>query len=174
MARSRTFRPRSSSRPNRSWGGLAFATYTTVGAASKVLLGSLTLSNPGIDETHLRTVGVLSVRSDQKVASEDMLGAIGMILVSDQALATGITAIPGPTTDIADDGWLFYQPIVQTFEFVSSVGFDSQGAVQYHFDSKGKRIVHDGVSIALVAQNSGSTGWAVGVVLRTLSQVTGT
>jgi len=39
------------------------------------------------------------VRSDQFVATEGYEIAIGMAVVSDQALAIGVTAVPTPFTD---------------------------------------------------------------------------
>ncbi len=128
----------------------------------------------GIDETHLRTVGLLSIRSDQVAASEQQDGAIGMILATDQALSVGITAVPHPITDADDDGWILYQPFSQAILVGDATGFNSHGAVQYHFDTKAKRIIHDGSAIALVLQNSSSTGIIFSIIMRTLTMVRGT
>ena len=161
--------------PNRAWAGVVSTGFTTVAANTKVLLGFLSLSNPNIDETVLRTVGVLGVMSDQVAATEDIIGAVGMILVSDTAFAAGVASIPGPVTDVADDGWFLYIPIVQAFGFASAVGIDGSFAIQYAFDSKVKRRVEEGQTGAIVVENSSASfGFQVAFVLRLLSMVTGT
>ncbi len=100
------------SNPNRAWAGTV-DTENAFGGGSKILLGSFSLSNPNIDETILRTVGVLSIRSDQIAAPEEQVGAFGMIKVTDLAIAAGAASIPGPVTDIGDDGWFVHVPFAQ-------------------------------------------------------------
>ncbi len=56
---------------NRSWSSLVNTGTSNIATDTKVLLGSFSLSNPGIDETILRTVGSISVSSDQTAASEN-------------------------------------------------------------------------------------------------------
>ncbi len=163
------------STPNRSWTGSFSATTATVGAASKVLLGSFSLSNSNIDETVLRTVGVISIQSDQVAADELQIGAFGLIIVSDLAVAAGAASIPGPITDRADDGWFVYVPFCQSLEFISAVGVLPDMATQYQFDSKAKRKIAEGQNIAIMVENANSAGaFAIMNVFRMLSQVTGT
>ena len=162
---------RRTSTPNRSWSGSSFGSQTIAGNTA-VLLGTFTLSNPGIDETVLRTLGSFNVRSDQNVATEVQQGAIGMIVVSDQAVSVGITAIPHPVTDIADDGWFLFAPISQSLQFSDATGVNY--APRYDFDSKAKRVTHDGQSIAIVVENSTTQGFSLSMVLRMLSMVRGT
>jgi len=160
--------------PNRSWAGISIAP-VAVAASTKVVLATFALDNAGIDQTFIRNVGVALLRSDQAAASENQRGAFGMIVVSDRAAAVGATAIPGPITDIDDDGWLLYVPINQRFEFSSAVGFDPTGGIQYHFDSKAKRIVHDGQSVALIVENADSSfAFTVSMIFWTLTMVRGT
>ena len=123
MARFRNQRQfQRSSRPNRGWAASNPAVTVAVPPASKVLLASLVLDNDGIDETILRNVGVVGIASDQVAANEFQFGAVGMCLVTDTALALGITAIPDPVTNGDDDIWMFYQSFVQNLQFLSSVG----------------------------------------------------
>ena len=162
-----------SARPNRSWTGLVSATTVTVPAASKVLIASFVLSNPGIDETVLRTLGILYVQSDQGAGSELQMGAFGLLKVTDTALAVGITAIPDPVSEVADDNWFVYVPIQQHLVFASAVG-QIMGE-RYEFDSKAKRVLEIGESIAVVAANAHAThGFNISVGFRMLSQVRGT
>jgi len=170
----RSFR-RTRSTPNRTWAGINAATYTNVPAASKVLLGSFTLNNTGIDETVLRTVGSISIKSDQAAASEDQIGAFGLYVVSSRALAIGLTAIPGPVTNASEDGWFVWQGFAQTLEFVSAVGVEPGMATTYHFDSKAKRVVGTGMGIAIMVENiHASHAFDIAVPLRLLSMVRGT
>ena len=162
-----------SSRPNRSWTGLV-ASATIVPTSTKVLLGTFVLSNPGIDETVLRSVGQISVSTDNDGASEQQVGAWGMCIVSDVALAIGITALPSPVSEISDDFWFVHQTIVQRTEFITAAGFHPNVSRNYEFDSKAKRKLEDGSVIVLVAENSGPHGFQMACGLRLLSQVSGT
>jgi len=170
MPRQRNFKKSPS---NKSWAGLQTNDITIAGS-TKVLLGSFVLSNAGIDETMLRTVGTLGISPDQSATSEVQIGALGLIVVTDRAAAVGITAIPGPITDIDDDGWFLYIPIVQAFRAGDSTGNTPDWATQYHFDSKAKRIVSDGQQIAMVIENATAFGMKASIVMRTLSMVRGT
>ncbi len=131
---------------------------TVVPAASKVLLTTLTLSNPGIGETIRRTRGSFLWDSDQAVADEDYMGAFGLIVVSDLAVAAGVASIPGPVTDANDDGWFVWEPMLSTFEFASVVGFESSSGLHGTFDSKAMRKVEEGFSIAIVVENASADG----------------
>ncbi len=162
-------------RPNRSWSGFTNTGPISVAASTKVLLGSFSLSNPSIDETILRNVGTLAVQSDNFGADEVQIGAFGMIVVTDIAIAAGAASIPGPITNFGDDGWFVYVPIVQGVEFLSAVGVNPDAWHQYDFDSKAKRIVSEGQNLALMVENASSSfAFEVMAVFRTLSQVRGT
>ena len=164
---------RSTHRPNRSWAGSHSAAFVTVAAATKVLLGAFSLSNPNIDETILRTVGIISVTSDQTAGSEQQVGAFGLIVVSDLAIAAGAASIPSPITDIQDDGWFAYVPFASQLLVASAVGWNN--SVQYHFDSKAKRRIEEGTQVAIMVENAHAThAFIVGNVFRMLSQVSGT
>ena len=172
MAARRGFRR--SSGPTRIWTGTGASVYTNVPAATKVLLGSFT-STANIDETVLRCVGAFSVRSDQAAASEDQLGAFGLCVVTDRAIAIGFSAVPGPVTNIADDVWSTYMTIAQSFEFVSAVGVRPDMAHLYNFDSKAKRKIPDGYSLAVVVENAHAThGFDIALTVRVLSMIPGT
>ena len=129
------------------------------------------LSNPGIDETILRVVGGLWITSDQTGAAEEQVGACGMIVVSDRAITTGITAIPDPVTEIGDDGWFLYVPFAQS----SARALTGLMGYWYPFDSKAKRIITDGFSVAVVIANASSVHvLQFALSFRFLTQVRGT
>ncbi len=128
-------------------------------ANSKVLLTSVVLSNPGIGETVRRTRGLISIMSDQQTVVEEQVGAFGMVVVTDLALAAGAASIPGPGTDASDDGWFVWVPFVQASE--GNVGVaDPPGlpvSQRYEFDSKAMRRVEEGFVIAIMVENVHAT-----------------
>ena len=164
----------SRSRPNRTWTSNVESTFTTIAAGTKVLMSFFVPSNAGIDETVLRTVGVLSVKSDQAAVSEDQIGAFGMIVVNSRATIAGAASLPGPVTDAFDDGWFIYQSFCQSFLFNSAIGVNPDMATHYIIDSKAKRRVESGSDIVVMVENAHAThGISVGLNLRMLSMVTG-
>ena len=177
MTRQRRSFPTSQRRrtPNRSWTGNAPATFTTIPASSKVLLATIVLSNADIDETILRVVGGISVKSDQKAGDEFQLGAFGMIRVTNLAVTAGIASIPDPVTDINDDGWFVYVPFAQSNIFLDATGYDSISDRWYAFDSRAKRKIEEGTTVAVVAANAHATmGLQLAPSYRFLTMVTGT
>ena len=175
MARRIQRRFQNQRRPNRDWSAINETVFTTVAAATKVILASFVLKNPGIDETILRSVGSLAVASDQVATTEDYMGAFGMIIVTDTALAAGVVSIPGPVTDGDDDGWFTYVGFSQRFTFITGAGFHPAAATMLPIDSKAKRVLEEGQSVALVVENaSATTGFIAALNLRILAQVRGT
>ncbi len=168
----RQFPKRSS---NKSWAGAVDMANGIAGASTKVLLGSISASVATIDETILRTVGIVTVKSDQGIATEDYSGAFGMMVVNDRAITAGAASIPGPITDIGDDGWFVYVPFANDFLFLDGTGFEDRRSTVLNFDSKAKRVVEDGFSIALMVESTAaSEGFVLSVILRVLSMIKGT
>ena len=144
-------------------------TQTSVTGSNKVLLGSFILSNPPLGETILRTRIRLDVTSDQAAAAEFMVGAFGLIVVTDRAIASGAAAIPGPATDGGDDGWFVHQSINQSHALAGG------GVRTYDIDSKAMRKVEDGGEIAIMVQNAGlaaSGGFLITTSVRLLAKLT--
>ena len=154
---------------NKSWVGLN-EELITIPAGSKQLIGTFVHTNTGIDETVLRTVGQLSIRSVGDFGY--FQGAFGMILVSNTAVAEGISAIPSPLFDISDDGWFIFQFCHSDEVFGPN---DELNGEIYNFDSKAKRVIHDGQSIALVYESSADSNTVrLSIITRLLSMVRGT
>ena len=176
MARRFTRTSRTSrSRPNRSWAGTIVTSAFAVAANSKVQIANLELSNQGIDETILRTHGILTIQSDQLSTSESQIGAFGMIIVTDLAATAGAASIPGPVTNVDDDSWFVHQMINQRMEFASTIGLYPDYGVQYMLDSKAKRVLESGNQISIMIENAhASHGFNGQLTLRVLTQVTGT
>jgi len=144
------------------WLGIA-ATDTALGAATTAAIinsapaGVLALR----PFTIVRTRGLLNVRSDQISADETFGAALGFSVVSDQALAIGVTAVPTPVTDQGSDMFFVYEEVLGKFSFITGVGFQSGGADQCrYYDSKAMRKVNDNqdISFAIESQSVVSSG----------------
>ncbi len=160
---------RFSSRKGTNWARGSHGSDTIAAGPTKALLLTLVLSNPGITETIVRTRGRIFVQSDQSAAVEDQVGAFGMMVVNDLALAAGAASIPGPFTDRNDDGWFVWFPIMQR-GVISTTG--GNNFVGYDYDSKAKRRTEEGFGIAVMAENASTThGLAITGLFSLLSVV---
>ncbi len=110
--------------------------------------------------TIVRTRGLLSLASDQTAAAERQRVGFGISVVSDQASAIGITAVPTPITDMGSDLWLEYQLLYYEMDPTNSMGPQFQ---TYVIDSKAMRRVDISQDVFVSAEQ----GAAVGGVLQT-------
>ncbi len=155
-----------------TWSRFVPAVLTTVPAASKVLLLTLSLNNAGIGETVRRTRGRAYFVSDQAaVPNEIQLGAFGFTVVSDVAAAVGITAIPGPVTEKDDDGWYVWESILGQGSN-GQAGQTSEVGTVIEFDSKAMRRIEEGYLVAIVVENAHATqGFVFGLSISSLSSL---
>ncbi len=70
--------------------------------------------------TVVRTRGMIGIRTDQVAATEDQAASFGYAIVSDQAVAIGVTAVPTPVTDRSSDAWFVYEDILADINSVGS------------------------------------------------------
>jgi len=105
--------------------------------------------------TVVRTRGLVYVRSDQTANTETPFGAFGLAVVSEQASAIGVTAVPTPITDESSDLWFLYQFVATGLQVSSAVGIPGPANV-YEFDSKAMRKVEDGQDVISVFENGSS------------------
>ena len=149
-------------------------TYTTLAAGAKLLALVLTPTSAqaaGINApfTIVRTRGLLSVRTDQTVATESIIGAIGIAIVNETAAALGVTAIPGSMSEPSWDGWFVHQMFIETWRFLTSAGFESRDSIQIPIDSKAMRKVQsDETMIVVIEGGSQGAGMQVAVNIRSL------
>ena len=150
------------------WLGGSFVRSTLVGAASALVTSLNAAALAQRPFTIVRTRGFLHYRSDQEVASENYSGSYGAAVVSDQAVAIGVTAIPTPVTDSESDLWHLYEAFGKRFALGSGVAFTDVGD-RIEIDSKAMRKVEEGQDIVDVVEGSGlSTGIIVLSFNRTL------
>ena len=121
-----------------------------ISAATALLDSTFVFGQP---ETIIRVRGLLTIQSDQEAASEQPFGAVGLCVVSDQATAIGVTALPTPYNDAESDLWMMHRfwacPIVAP----TAVGITNV-AVQYEFDSKAMRKITEDETLCLVIENA--------------------
>jgi len=104
--------------------------------------------------TIMRTRLFWSVGSDQAVATEDYQVALGAAVVSDQAVAIGVTAVPTPFTDLSSDLWFLHEITTGRILVDTNVGFEGNGVMGREIDSKGMRKVEEGNQPIFTLENS--------------------
>jgi len=135
-----------------TWFGPADQAYITVGAGAKVLLSSLDPGTAGLPKpTIVRSRGVVSI-NPVTAADAQIVGAFGIAIVSDQALAAGIASIPGPLNDSGWDGWFVWRSFAFTQTQLDATGSLIQ-SIQLEIDSKAMRKVSDNESLVAVAES---------------------
>jgi len=103
----------------------------------------------------IRTRGSIRVRSDQNSSSEDYGASYGAAVVSDQAVAIGVTAVPIPTTDNGSDLWFVYEFVIGALRVTTAVGL-FEGGHERIIDSKAMRKVEDGQDVIQVVEGPGT------------------
>ena len=141
-----------SKRSVKVWIGPAEQGYVAVADNTKVLLASTAGFGLGSAGTVIRTRGLLSVRPTSEGTSVSFDGAFGMAVVSATALATGITAIPGPFTDADWSGWFLYQFYGMRYSVQTAIGTDLV-AVNWEIDSKAMRKVAGDSAIVIIGES---------------------
>ena len=119
--------------------------------------------------TIVRTHIELLFSSDQLTADEGQIGAVGMCVVSDQAEAIGVTAVPTPVTDLSSDLWFVHRSMINEFAFITAAGFDGNGGSHYTVDSKAMRKVNDDQDVLMVVEIDGSL--SNGASIRSMGRV---
>ena len=135
------------------WFPIGDTTNTITSGSTAVLFNGLTTTLLALRPfTIVRTRGVFNVVSDQQAVGIENYGAsFGMCVVSDQALAIGVTAVPTPETDKDSDLW---------FVFESQTGVIKSGGTNVEsvelrsteFDSKAMRKIEEGQDLAFVIE----------------------
>ena len=135
------------------WFALPFGTdAVTLAANSVAQFASLdALGLAARPFTITRVVGSLYVSSDQNAAVENPFGAWGMCVVSEEADAIGVTALPDPTVNPNSDLWFAYQSFAAEGAASTNVG---QPPAISRFDFRAQRKVADGSDISIMIANA--------------------
>ena len=102
--------------------------------------------------TIVRTHTLVRWVSDQSAVSESARAVFGKLVITDEAAAVGVTAIPGPVLN-ADASWFVWQAMAFQFLFSSGVGVDAQNGTNYFIDSKAMRKVGPNDTVVSVVEN---------------------
>jgi len=157
MARGRHVVRQFSSGPRRmtQWAGSVDSTTAQVlAAATAVLDQSLSQATLGqlVPATIVRTRGNLWVASDQASVSEELFGALGMVVVTEQARVAGVGSIPTPISEEANEQWFLWESFQAYFATGQGVTWQ-----RYAFDSKAQRKLQEGDGIVVVLENAHAT-----------------
>ena len=100
--------------------------------------------------TIVRTKWEAFITSDQAAAVEDQVAGMGLAVVSDEAVAVGVSAVPTPISELGSSLWFMHKILMSAGSNVNEgrVGF------QYTVDSKAMRKVEVGQDIVAVGEFS--------------------
>ena len=155
MARARRFAPSGVRGPKRltQWVGPADQGYIALpSAAGSVLIANLPFEEP---TTIVRTRGVVSVRITAYGLDVDVHGAFGIGIVSAEALAVGVTAMPTPLRDADWGGWFVWRSFAFHWEFQSAAG-ERMASYEMEIDSKAMRKITPNEALVVVAESGSS------------------
>ncbi len=114
--------------------------------------------------TVVRVRGLIYVKTDQIANTEQQWVNYGFCVVSDQASAIGVTAVPTPTSDMDSDLWFVIEQVASSYLLSSAVGITEVGKSS-QFDSKAMRKVDVGEDLITVVETP-ATGISEGVSFR--------
>ena len=162
MARRREFVRGASairSRRETTWFQFTPASFTMAAASTAVVAFSLNAAALALRPfTIVRTRFELQLQSDQAAAIERQQAALGMAVVSDQAVAVGVTAVPTPITDLASNLWFVHQLI---FADESNLTDRTRSATRMSVDSKAMRKVEVGQDMVIVIETGAFSSGAI-------------
>ena len=156
MAR-RIVRTQVSVRRKTAWFEFAYSV-SNIAASTDNLLFTLNASALALRPfTIVRTRGLMRVSSDQSAATEEYGISTGIAVVSDQAAAIGVTAVPSPVSDMSSDLFFVFETQGGRLEFKDATGVLEMGH-EVLIDSKAMRKVAIGQDLAVVASATGAVG----------------
>jgi len=100
-------------RRKNSWEeGPGGVTVTSVSSVASVILGSgAQVTQDGLTLVRTRGLFTFAAASVGAAATDQMLGAVGIGVVTAEAFAIGVTAVPVPITTQGWDGWIYWSPL---------------------------------------------------------------
>ena len=114
--------------------------------------------------TLVRTRGMITMGILTSGAANNVItGAYGQIVVSTDAIGVGITAVPGPLTDIEND-WYVWVPFALRADTIAEAPVNITSNMAINYDSRGQRKLKNGealISVIEMCQSDGTTGMVV-------------
>ena len=114
--------------------------------------------------TVVRSRFLVSIETDQVANDEIQIGAVGLAVVSDEAVAVGVTAVPTPIGQMGSDLWFVHQLLYASFALSSAVGITGSHQKVYEIDSKAMRKVDAGQDLIVVVELSAAGDGFITVV----------
>ena len=147
--------------PRRRFAGGAKRLTIWIGPADQAYVGvatggaTMVALSPEFGEatTLVRTRGHTSVQPGSFAADLNIVGAVGMGVVSLEASVVGISALPLPFDDANWGGWMVWRSFSLHFDVQSAAGFDVNSALEFEVDSKAMRKVGSNEVFVIVAQS---------------------
>ena len=127
-------------------------TLTSMAASGGIITGTMNAALLALRPfTIVRTRGYLFLESDQAAAAELQVAAYAGAVVTEQALAIGVTAVPTPITDMGSDEFFLHQIIMADESALTDV---AKPGVGVQFDSRAMRKVSESEELYFVAELS--------------------
>ncbi len=147
---------RGGERRETQWISAAMTATTLAAASTAALTGVLNAAALALRPfTIVRVRGFWHVRSDQIAASEIWGAALAWAVVSTEASAIGVTAVPTPETDRGSDNFFVYETMMGRISeqgaLAAGFSFIEQGQGQA-FDSKAMRKVNNDQDVVIVVE----------------------
>ncbi len=152
------------------WIGDNMSATTITAASTATLINVLSTVDLALRPfTIVRTRGYMHWVSDQSAGTELYGGVYGEAVVSEQASAIGVTAIPTPVTDTDSDLFYTYEPFGGQFVLSDATGIMEAGWFRT-FDSKAMRKVEDGQDAITVVESNVAAFGGGGFIFSKLSR----
>ncbi len=131
------------------WGGLADQGFVAVASTGATIVSSIAFEDPG---TLIRSRGSIGVHPTDFTADGNVVGAFGAGIVSFEAAAIGVTAVPHPYRDSDWGGWMIWESYQFRLEHDSNIG-KFMPTIRIPIDSKAMRKVGPNEVIVFVAES---------------------
>ena len=149
---------RSGAKRKTLWLQFQAASTTNAGSSASVVFSLNAAALALRPFTIVRTHFSYFLGSDQAAAIEDQTCAWGAAVVSDQAVAIGVTGVPTPNTDLGSSLWFALKLM---FAKETSITDRATKGEYFDLDSKAMRKVEIGQDMVIVVENAFSTGWVL-------------
>jgi len=131
------------------WIGPADQGYVNVASAGATLISSVQFVE---QQTVVRMRGQVSVKPQVQGADLDVVGAIGVGIVTEEAFTAGIASIPEPFSDADWGGWFVWRSFSYHMQFNDLTGV---GWLDWNFevDSKAMRKVSPNERVVIIVES---------------------
>ena len=134
-----------------TWVGPAIQGFVNVASGGSTIISSATNEEP---ETVVRVRGMVAIEAQSYAADLGITGAFGMGIVSAEAFAIGITAVPKPFANADWGGWLVWRSFGLRFESITQAGV-LLASWSMEIDSKAMRKAVANEVLVSVAESQG-------------------